>query len=277
MAHALGRLVLDDVGKADDTDEHAVGIGDHDARFSMLAHQRFGVTDAVARPDRNDVGRQDRFDTRRGHDAIIGARTNHDVAIGDDAEHLAVLVAHGNEADVVLAHLLRQGAKTVGRSGSMNVPFHDFFASHAVGAAEFVPGTARALHGAMSTHTVGEWMSTSPHTIGADQPLSLAHEKMRTERIRHLPVLSAKKIVGILSDRDVRFLESFKDVDPRTVNVEEAMSTDVYTVDANAELRVVAETMAEHKYGSAVVTRGAEVVGVLTTTDICRAVAKLVR
>jgi CBS domain-containing protein len=129
----------------------------------------------------------------------------------------------------------------------------------------------------MTTHTVGEFMTTSPHTIGADQPLALAHEKMRTEGIRHLPVLSARKIVGILSDRDLRFLESFKDIDPRVVRVEEAMSVDVYAVDANTSLSEAATTMAERKLGSAVVMRGGDVVGVLTTTDICRALAAVLR
>ena len=129
----------------------------------------------------------------------------------------------------------------------------------------------------MSRHTVGEYMSTAPHSIGADQPLSLAHEKMRTLGVRHLPVLSAGKIVGILTDRDLRFLESFPDIDPRGVHVEEAMSTEVYSVDPNASLADVATTMAEKKYGSAVVMRGDEIVGVLTTTDVCRALGELLR
>ena len=44
--------------------------------------------------------------------------------------------------------------------------------------------------------SVQKYMTTSPHTIGDDQPMSLAHRMMREHKIRHLPVLRGAKIVG---------------------------------------------------------------------------------
>jgi acetoin utilization protein AcuB len=129
----------------------------------------------------------------------------------------------------------------------------------------------------MSNKTVGNYMSASPHSIGADQTLALAHSMMKKHGIRHLPVLSAGKITGILSDRDLRFIESFRDVDPNKVKVDQAMSLEVYTVEPSARLATVAAQMAEQKVGSAVVMRGGEVVGVLTTTDLLRALADVLR
>jgi acetoin utilization protein AcuB len=59
------------------------------------------------------------------------------------------------------------------------------------------------------------------------------------------------------------------------VLVEEAMTSHVYGVAPETGLDVVAESLAEHKYGSAVVLQNSKVVGILTTNDACRALAEL--
>lgn len=124
---------------------------------------------------------------------------------------------------------------------------------------------------------VDRYMTTSPHTIGIDQPLSQAHAMMGKHHIRHLPVLNAGKLVGILTDRDLHLVETLKDVEPEKVAVEDAMSGNVYSVAPNAALDEVAAEMAEHKYGCAVVMDNNHVVGVLTTVDLARALAEVLR
>lgn len=119
-------------------------------------------------------------------------------------------------------------------------------------------------------------MTKSPHTVGKSQTLAHAHEVMRARNIRHLPVLEGGKLVGLVTERDLRLIESLKDVDPANVSVEEAMSQDVYAVTPDARLADVAKEMAEHKYGSAVVMEGgAKVVGIFTTVDAMRALSSL--
>lgn len=119
--------------------------------------------------------------------------------------------------------------------------------------------------------TVREHMTESPHTIGKDQTLGRASAMMRQYGIRHLPVLEGGKLLGILSNRDVYLVESFDDVDPEEVTVEEAMTPEPYAVSPDTPLRDVVETMIEHKYGAAVVMRGSTVVGIFTTIDALRA------
>jgi acetoin utilization protein AcuB len=123
--------------------------------------------------------------------------------------------------------------------------------------------------------SVQKYMTTSPHTIGDDQPMSVAHRMMREHNIRHLPVLHGAKIVGMVSDRDLNMVETLKDVDPRKVLVSEAMSEDPYLVSPDAALDEVVSTMAQSKYGSAVVTQHDKVVGIFTTVDACRAFSDL--
>jgi acetoin utilization protein AcuB len=118
-------------------------------------------------------------------------------------------------------------------------------------------------------------MTTSPVSIGSDQTLAKASEIMHEHKIRHLPVLSGGRLLGMLTDRDVHLIESMAGVDPKKVNVEDAMSTAVYSVAPDAPLDEVVATMGAKKYGSAVVMQNAHVVGIFTTVDLCRAFAEL--
>ena len=124
--------------------------------------------------------------------------------------------------------------------------------------------------------TIEAFMTPMPHSIGPDQTLTAAHEMMRNHDIRHLPVLQAGRLVGILSQRDLHLVETLEDVDPDEVTVEEAMTLDPYTVGPRAHVRTVATEMAEHKHGSAVVMRDGRVVGIFTTVDALRALASLI-
>jgi len=123
--------------------------------------------------------------------------------------------------------------------------------------------------------TIQKFMSTAPHTIGKDQPMALAHRMMREHKIRHLPVLHEARIIGLLSDRDLNLIETLRDVDPKLVTVEEAMTPDPYVVAPDAALDEVVQTMAEKRYGSAIVVQHQHVVGIFTTVDACRALAEL--
>jgi acetoin utilization protein AcuB len=131
------------------------------------------------------------------------------------------------------------------------------------------------MEASMSNRSIAAYMTKNPYSIGADQSLTQAHELMRARRVRHVPVLSAGKLVGLVSQRDLSLIEALSDVDPATVPVEDAMSQLPYVVSEDADLEGVVSVMAEKKYGSAVVVRGERVVGVFTTTDALRALSEL--
>lgn len=124
---------------------------------------------------------------------------------------------------------------------------------------------------------IARYMSTTPHTIGREQTLATAHKLMREHRVRHLPVLDGGKLVGVVSDRDLALIETLRDVDATKVTVEDAMTQSPYTVSPDAGLDEVVATMAEHRYGSAIVMDNGEVVGVFTTVDALTALAELLQ
>ncbi|WP_246357431.1 CBS domain-containing protein [Pyxidicoccus fallax] len=115
--------------------------------------------------------------------------------------------------------------------------------------------------------TIERFMTRSVHTIGLKSPLVEAHRVMNEHGIRHLPVLEGGRLAGLVSQRDLHLIETLRDVDPKEVSVEEAMSQDCYTVEAGTPLAEVAREMGRHKYGSAVIVEGSRVLGIFTTTD----------
>jgi acetoin utilization protein AcuB len=121
---------------------------------------------------------------------------------------------------------------------------------------------------------VKHWMTPVPHSIGKDQPLSVAHKLMDEHDLRHLPVLEHGKLVGLLSERDLYYLETVAGVDPEKERVEEGMSQDVYCVPPEAALYDVVVEMMTHKYGCAVVIQSTKAVGIFTTTDALKLLAE---
>jgi CBS domain-containing protein len=119
----------------------------------------------------------------------------------------------------------------------------------------------------MQIPKIRELMTPSPRTIGESIPISTAKEYMSRDNIRHLPVLKAGRLVGIISDRDIKASESFRG--SGKLIVEEVMTFDPYTVLEDEPLDKVLLTMADKKYGCALVRpAGSQVVsGIFTDTD----------
>ncbi len=129
----------------------------------------------------------------------------------------------------------------------------------------------------MKPERIYKHMTPTPYTIGRDQTLATAHQLMTNHRIRHLPVLDGGALVGIVSDRDLRLVESVSGTSPRGTLVEEAMTPEPFIVEADTPLRDVVEKMIEHKFGCAVITERGKVAGIFTTIDALRALLDLER
>jgi acetoin utilization protein AcuB len=122
--------------------------------------------------------------------------------------------------------------------------------------------------------TIAEVMTTAPHTIGREQKLARAHDMMRQFGLRHHPVLDGGKLIGVLSQRDLYFVEAIAGVEEVIDSVSEAMASEVYTVAPGDCVADVARTMGLHKYGCAVVVDRGHVVGIFTATDALALLAK---
>ena len=124
----------------------------------------------------------------------------------------------------------------------------------------------------MSTK-IREFMTAEPHTINSHQSLKFATEKMREFGVRHLPVMERGRLVGILSDRDIKFIESFEKLDPEELTVEDAFTEGAFKVSPDASIHDVCAEMVENKYGSALVEEDQKLVGIFTWIDALKYIA----
>jgi len=128
---------------------------------------------------------------------------------------------------------------------------------------------------------VRDLMSSPVTVIAPKTPLPEIERRMGELGVRHMLVTERQRIVGIVSWGDVRQARSshIPRLSADEVGVLDQlpamtlMTRDVITVAASAPLATAAKMMVEHKIGSLPVMHQGCPVGMLTTTDILRAVA----
>lgn len=121
--------------------------------------------------------------------------------------------------------------------------------------------------------TIADVMTPQPLTIGREQTLVTAHRMMAENGIHHLPVLEHGDLVGIVSQRDLYFVETLSGVDKQTDKVEDAMTSDARRYGPDTPLTDVARDMFESGLGCAVVVERDRVVGIFTSMDALRVLA----
>ena len=115
-------------------------------------------------------------------------------------------------------------------------------------------------------------MTPFPYAIEADAPLRQARNRMLQHEIRHLPVTRRHRLVGVLTDRDLkRALDPSLGLAPKNeLFVEDVMVADAYAVSMDEPLDHVLAEMAERHIGCALVVKGDQLAGIFTSTDACR-------
>jgi acetoin utilization protein AcuB len=108
--------------------------------------------------------------------------------------------------------------------------------------------------------------------VGPEFPLALAWKLMRERRIRHLPVVQAGRLQGILSDRDVLLrctLEPDETIIAPSGPVAVAMTPAPITCTPDASVSWLASTMVDRKI-DAIPVLGAHdaLVGLVTSSDL---------
>ena len=110
-------------------------------------------------------------------------------------------------------------------------------------------------------------MSRDVVSIKPDAEVAAAREALQRADIDHLVVLDGRKVVGIVSDKD---LASAADV--RKVST--AMTRGVVTIPPSATLRKAASVMLGRSIGCLPVVDDGRLVGIVTTSDLLSALAK---
>ncbi len=129
---------------------------------------------------------------------------------------------------------------------------------------------------------VRDVMSSPVVSIPRSADLSLINRIMRERQIRHLPVVDDGRVVGMISLGDVRHafpangpilgLRELSELLTR-ITAEEIMHTNLVMVAADASIAEAARLMLANKIGGLPVIEAGKLVGIITESDIFRAVA----
>ncbi len=120
---------------------------------------------------------------------------------------------------------------------------------------------------------VSDNMTSFPEVAIPSLTVEEAAEMMSKFKIRHLPIVSQKKLVGIVSHRDL--LPYLKE---GSRPIGEIMETNIYTVNRGQYLYEVTEEMADKRIGCAVVRSDDDaIVGIFTTTDALYLLSRLLK
>lgn len=127
---------------------------------------------------------------------------------------------------------------------------------------------------------VEDVMQTRVVTITPKTPLAAATELMRERGIRHLPVVEDARLVGIVSDRDLK-RAMVPTASPERhaylldgVAVEEVMTRNVLTVGRTFPIEEAARLMVAEKVSALPVTEAGTLVGIVTETDVLEVLVK---
>ena len=116
--------------------------------------------------------------------------------------------------------------------------------------------------------TVAQMMTKRPKSIGPKSSVAAAAKAMRQARIGSLLVKKGKAFVGIVTDTDVtrRAVASSKPLGKLTV--EKIMTSPVCTIEGSETVDEAQDMMAELGVRHLGVTKGGEVVGVISVRDL---------
>jgi acetoin utilization protein AcuB len=131
---------------------------------------------------------------------------------------------------------------------------------------------------------ISDLMTAKPITADPGTPVLEARQIMLGKRIRHLLVTDGPKLLGIVTDRDIRLnLPS-----PATslsvweinyllarLTLGSVMTKALVTVSPRGDPRDAAALMLDHRIGALPVVDGGQLVGIITETDLLRAFVKI--
>ena len=128
---------------------------------------------------------------------------------------------------------------------------------------------------------VRQWMTTSLITLKPEDSLQHAHDRLQKYRINQLPVVRDGRLVGIITDHDVRdaYPSRLRHIRAEDVQefaevhtVEQVMTPGVVTISPEATLREAALRLRQSRLGALPVVENGKLMGIITRSDLLDAV-----
>lgn len=113
---------------------------------------------------------------------------------------------------------------------------------------------------------VSKLMSGRASCVTGSTTLKEARSRMQQLKIHHLPVTQDEVLVGMISDRDLRWAEGRHL--PDETPVESFMSDFVVSIEPDRPVTKAVETIVEHRFSGLPVVDDGRLLGILTATDL---------
>ncbi len=199
------------------------------------------------------------------------------------------LLARLGEGEVFGVRALFRGGRAVHRSAAIEdcllyqIPapaFERLRRDHAAFAFHFAPleggrlKEAQPLDGERSfpllSMRIADLLRRPPVTVAPETPVREASQRMRDEGVSSLLVSEGGKLVGILTDRDLRNRVLAAGLDPQTA-VAAVMTRDPHRIDADRPAFDASMAMSRHNIHHLPVVQGDTLIGCVTTTNLVNA------
>lgn len=124
---------------------------------------------------------------------------------------------------------------------------------------------------------VADWMSEGVLAVEVFDSIAVARQLMAKHRVNQLPVLDDDRLIGIVTDRDIRdayptsmMIDRAEEIDKfvEKITVEEVMTRDIFVVQPETPLEQAVSLLRKHRIGSLPVVQNHELVGIITRSDI---------
>jgi acetoin utilization protein AcuB len=128
---------------------------------------------------------------------------------------------------------------------------------------------------------VRDAMTRDVVTVDPEASAAQAWGICRERNIRHLPVVDDGRLIGIVSDRDLRDLSPPRDTPDQEntlgwVRIRDVMTPEVVTAHPLDTIEHAARVIYEHKFNCLPVVAGGELVGIITSSDLVRTLVELI-
>lgn len=120
---------------------------------------------------------------------------------------------------------------------------------------------------------VGSRMTRNPVTVSTRDTLAKAKALMEAGGFRRLPVVDGGKLIGIITERDLRQHIGYLDA----TRVDGAMSPAPMTVPPYSSVQDAARLLLQHKVGGMPVVEDGKLVGIVTTSDLLKALLDVIQ
>jgi CBS domain-containing protein len=117
---------------------------------------------------------------------------------------------------------------------------------------------------------VKELMTADAKAIWLTQSLADAAKEMWEHDCGVLPIIKdGRKVVGMITDRDICMATAMRDKNPSSISVEEVMSSTVYAAEPEEDVEQALQTMREHQIRRLpVLNLEGELQGIVSMNDI---------